>query len=376
MSSSYIPFALDGSSLGGPDIKALNSHFLNESGDTMRGDLGMNNHQIKNVAEAIDDSDVVNKKQVNKEVHAVEEKIIKTTTNEMESFKSKLTEIVKDVDAKVELVKKGNDIIEKNLKKEIKELQSQYTSLETSIKKELNSDKHINETIKRHEEFKKHQGFDIINRKYFLFAGKKDFLFNLINYNKRLTEKKYMSTNEGKTIIFKANIMTTYKTFIIKEFTFFLVFKYIPSTIPIISNLIIPTIITGKTEPKGIICGFDNKVVINNQLIHPGKSDYEIHVSALMNIGTKHVVYFNEHLEWKDYSITEGFTWGQLNLGGVDAHVYDFIIYDTKMMRDEIKTIINILAKFHNVPQKITNLEDKVLKMEDDIKDFKELFKV
>ena len=124
MISSSIPFALDGSSLGGADIKALNSHFLNESGDTMRGDLGMNNHQIKNVAEAIDDSDVVNKKQVNKEVHAVEEKIIKTTTNEMESFKSKLTENVKDVDAKVELVKKGNDIIEKNLKKEIKESQT------------------------------------------------------------------------------------------------------------------------------------------------------------------------------------------------------------------------------------------------------------
>ena len=191
MSSSYIPFALDGSTLGGPDIKALNSHFLNESGDTMRGDLGMNNHQIKNVAEAIDDSDVVNKKQVNKEVHAVEEKIIKTTTNEMESFKSKLTEIVKDVDAKVELVKKGNDIIEKEIKElqtihkelqtinenKIKELQTihekkfqefqtfhkvKVKELQTellSIELKLNSDDHFHEAISRYEKNKSEQKF-------------------------------------------------------------------------------------------------------------------------------------------------------------------------------------------------------------------------
>ena len=411
-SSTYIPHALDGSRLGGINIKALNSHYVNESGDTMRGDLGMNNYQIKNVGEAIDDNDVVNKKQVNKEVHAVEEKIIKRTTNEMESFKLKLTE---NVLATVELVKKENDNIEKNLKKEIKdsqtindnkikELQSvnenkikelqtlhenkikeiqsvnenkikEIESQLTSLEKSTNSDKHFNEAMKRLVEFKKHQAFDIINRKYYEFDGKKNYIFDLITYNKRLKNDKFVTTNAEKTIILRSNQITGFKlTTEFTDFTFFIVFKYIPSDKPVVSNLTKPPIVTGKNE-KGTNCGFDNKVVINDKPLYAETLDYNIHVSALLTLGGKVAVFFNEHLVWKDFQVKEGFNWGEINIGGVDAYVYDFIVYGTKMMRSEIKTIINILAKFHNVPQTIIDNADKILKMEDDIKDLKELNK-
>ena len=64
MTSNYIPMGSDGSSLNNIDINVLNTHFLNENGDAMRGTLGMNNYQIKNVGEGIDEKDVINKKQM------------------------------------------------------------------------------------------------------------------------------------------------------------------------------------------------------------------------------------------------------------------------------------------------------------------------
>ena len=75
--SSYIPSANNGSSLGinNVDLKVLNNHFLNESGDSMRGTLSMNYNQIKDVGEAVDDSDAVNKKQVNGDLQLIKDDI-------------------------------------------------------------------------------------------------------------------------------------------------------------------------------------------------------------------------------------------------------------------------------------------------------------
>ena len=41
----------------------------------------------------------------------------------------------------------------------------------------------------------------------------------------------------------------------------------------------------------------------------------------------------------------------------------------------DVKAIINVLAKFHSVPQKILNTEDRLLKIESEIKVFKKIYK-
>ena len=44
------------------EVKVYSDHnYLNELGDSMKGDLGMNNFQIKNLGDPVDDKDVVNK---------------------------------------------------------------------------------------------------------------------------------------------------------------------------------------------------------------------------------------------------------------------------------------------------------------------------
>ena len=71
--------------------------YVNELGDTMKGDLGMNNFIIKHVGDPVDDKDVVNKSYLNSELESKVKKSISSLTftfdNEIKTIKDKLKNI-------------------------------------------------------------------------------------------------------------------------------------------------------------------------------------------------------------------------------------------------------------------------------------------
>ena len=74
--SSYIPVSNCGTTLqSGPNIEILNHQFVNEAGDTLRGTINMNGHQISNIADPKQPDDVVNVQYVTNEIIIVNKKI-------------------------------------------------------------------------------------------------------------------------------------------------------------------------------------------------------------------------------------------------------------------------------------------------------------
>ena len=131
-------------------------------------------------------------------------------------------------------------------------------------------------------------------------------------------------------------------------------------------------IISGKNDQLSNFCGFDYNIIINDKMIYepePPKEYGEIQISVLMSLGGKMVIYFNQDLLIKTFTIKEGFEWGKLNIQTYgELFLYDFIVYNKRMMQEDIKELINTLAKYHNVPQKIKNVTDRLDYLEEIMK--------
>ena len=88
-----------------------------------------------------------------------------------------------------------------------------------------------------------------------------------------------------------------------------------------------------------------------------------------MSLGGKFIVYYNQHLESHKFPIKDGFEWGKLHISTYgEIHIYDCIVYNKRMESDQIKNLINTLAKYHKVPQKIRDLNDRLDILEKTVK--------
>ena len=249
-----------------------------------------------------------------------------------------------------------------------------------NLKLEIASDSHFKESIKKYEQHKKDKAFKLINEKYFEFEGKKDYIFDLITTYKHSRGKDInkLAFDKTENALHLKDQTTEFKGGFKGDFTFFLVFKFVE--LGYVLSHTNRCIISGKDEKTGkMTSGFDYKVVIDDKELYSGKPDKKIHIAALMNLNSESgnmFVYFDEHLKRTDIQVGKHvFPLGNFVVSGKNCFVYDFIVYNRRMMRDDIKKIINVLAKFHKVPQIIIDSEDRMAKMEDRISDLEKINK-
>ena len=142
--SSYIPVNTAGGTLSIDtddiisEVKVYSDQkYVNELGDSMKGDLGMNNFLIKNSGDPIDDKDVVNKSYVNSFVNIFNDNVIKKSIDKTNKIISQLS-----IDVKEDF-KKVND----NIKSLIDTLSN---SISAEIRLEIGGSKfEIDEEIKK-----------------------------------------------------------------------------------------------------------------------------------------------------------------------------------------------------------------------------------
>ena len=415
MTSNYIPMGSDGSSLNNIDINVLNTHFLNENGDDMRGTLGMNNYQIKNVGEGIDEKDVINKKQlesvqsslktdilesvqsserssdnIKKDLNQVRIDVKQTITNTVQQVEMIKQEVTSSLESNKTAMVKNEEYLHQvkqevtgvvsHVKKQQVDFENKNIELSKNIqnfKTEITSDKHFddyfNKYVSRYEKYKQDKRFKKISDKYYKFEGKKDYRLDFVTLVKNRNDVKY-NHEEKYLYLYNQGIRVGY--IIEKDFTFFLVYKIKKfgrrtMTLPGKREVPLP-IISGKNDQLSNFCGFDYNIIINDKMIYepePPKEYGEIQISVLMSLGGKMVIYFNQDLLIKTFTIKEGFEWGKLNIQTYgELFLYDFIVYNKRLMQEDIKELINTLAKYHNVPQKIKNVTDRLDYLEEIMK--------
>ena len=396
------------------DILELSDiRYVNEKGDTMKGNLDLGGNKIINVREEenLTSGDIVTfgnlKKElfkseltlstmfsnlITKKISEVEKAQLalsyKTRKLELSTYQfvhkkyvsfminvveNKVIKVISDIEKLTSETSKTLPIVQNLIKDAIAQIEIKIGGAETKLlelhDRFVKNPKYITDIIEKYESDKKDKYKKLVNQKYYEFAGKRDYSLDIIPlFKDQKSEVKSVQYYSLIHAIHFKNGRTEFKKSIEGEFTFFLVVKCLTSSPK--------TIISGNR-----VNGFDYRLIINNKTIFQTKYDDKIHIYALMNLNFTHAIYYNEDLiqktfDLKTFDIKEKFIWGKLEVGTTgEAYVYDFVIYDRKMSTIDIKAIINVLAKFHSVPQKIIDIEDRLLKIESEIDIFKKIYK-